>query len=140
MKKTLFTLISALALNFAQADENTPVNFHPDQRVGQFNANMKIVSSDETTKLDQKICFVPGGMRDKKSPGKFEDGCTGKKLKDTSTELEYLVSCPGRSEIHMTWTRFSTNDFAFTSKDSQLEIETTYKYVGENCDADAIRK
>lgn len=94
----------------------------------------------EVTQVDQKICFVSGGLLDQKSKGNFDAGCVGKKLKDTQTELEYLVSCSGRSDMRMSWKRLSATDFTYTSKDDQLEIEATYKYVGEKCDADAIRK
>ena len=140
MKKLFLVLTTFTAFNFALADENTSVNFHTDQRKGQVNVRIKMISSGSVTQFDQKICFIQGGIRDNPIGEQFESGCTSKKTKDTATDLEYLVTCSGKPDTSMHWIRISENEFSFLSKSSQSEVTSTYKYVGINCDPDAIRK
>lgn len=140
MKKLFLVLTALTVFNFAFADENTPINFHTDHRKGQVNVSIKMISSGGASNFDQKICFIPGGLRDNSTLDKFEPGCSAKKLEDSTTDLEYLVTCSGRPDTTMHWTRISENEFSFSSKSSQSEITSTYKYVGINCDSDAVRK
>ena len=140
MKKILLVLTALTALNIAFADENTPVNFHKDQRLAQFNVSIKMTDGGTVTTFDQKICFVQGGLRDRPIDEKFDQGCSVKKIKDSDTDLEYLVTCSGKPDTTMHWFRISVNEFSFLSKSSQSEVTSTYKYVGINCDSDAIRK
>lgn len=105
MRRLLLVFISVVAIESAWADEKKPVNFHADRKVGQYNANLKI--SDETEATTYKICFVTGGLFDEKTQGNFEPGCSGKKIKDTSTELDYEVVCEGRPQLNMSWRRLS---------------------------------
>ncbi len=140
MKKLFLILTTLTAFNFVLADENTQVNFHADQRKGQVNVSIKMVSGGSVTQFGQKICFIQGGIRDNPDSEKFEPGCSAKKIKDSTSDLEYLVTYSGRPDNTMRWIRISENEFSFLSKSSQSEITSTYKYVGINCDSDAVRK
>ncbi len=140
MRKLFLVLTTLTAFNFALADENTPVNFHKDQRKGQVNVSIEMNSSGVVTSFDQKICFIQGGLRDSTAPEKFEAGCRAKKTKDSSTDLEYLVMCLDRPDTRMRWIRLSENEFSFTSKSTETEVKSTYKYAEINCDSDAVRK
>ncbi|MBC7458893.1 MAG: hypothetical protein H7235_11475 [Bdellovibrionaceae bacterium] len=140
MKKILLTLISFVTFNYALADENTPVTFQTDQRKGQVYTSVQFRTNGHVTKFDQKICFVAGGIRDQQIEGKFELGCSGKKTKDTADTLEYLVSCTGKSDLDMTWKKISENETSYVSKSREIEVESTIKYMGPNCDADAVKK
>ncbi len=140
MKKILLALTVLTAFNFALADENTAVYFQRDQRLGQFNMSFKMVINGSITQFEQKICFVSDRLQDEPYYGKLEPGCTAKKLKDSPTDLEYLVTCVGKPDTNMHWIRISQNEFTFVSKSNESEITSTYRYVGTTCDADAIRK
>lgn len=139
MKKLIFILLQTFIFYQAHAGENTPTNFHQDKRPGQYNFNMETIENGKSTNVDLKICLVAGGMIDR-APGKFEPGCTGKKLTDTSTELAYLVECTGMPPLNITWKRLSETDFLNISKLGQMVIVSKYRYVGTHCDSDAIRK
>lgn len=140
MKQSFLALISVVTFNLALADENAPVNFRSDQRAGQVNTNIKMSMHGSVTQFDQKICFVTGGLRDQKIGGKFEPGCTGKKLTDTLDTLEYQVICTGHSDLDMKWQRISDHEISYVAKSRDLEIASTIKYMGETCDADAVKK
>lgn len=140
MKKIFLVLIVMSSSNCAIAHENTPVNFQRDQRLGQFNMSSKMIINGEVSQFEDKICFVTDRLQNDLANEKFEAGCSAKKSKDSATELEYLVTCNGKPEIHMHWVRTSTNEYTFLSKSSESEFTSTYRYVGTKCDADAIRK
>lgn len=140
MKKILLALTILTTFNFAFADENTAVYFQRDQRLGQFNMIVKMVINGSISQFEQKICFVTDRLQADPANGKFEPGCTAKKLKDSTTDLEYLVTCSGKPDTKMHWMRISQNEFAFVSKSSASEVTSTYRYVGTACDANAVRK
>ena len=140
MKKLFLVLATLTAFNIALADENTPVNFQTDQRKGQVNVSIKMISGGVVTRFDQKICFIQNGLRDKPISNNFDSDCSTKKIKDTVADLEYLVTCTAKPDIHMHWTRISDNEFSFQSKSIFSEVISTYKYVGINCDSDVVRK
>lgn len=140
MKNVFLILIAMSSFSYAIADENAPVYFQRDQRLGQFNMSFKLVINGSISQFEQKICFVTDRLQADPASGKFEPGCTAKKLKDSATDLEYLVTCAGKPDTYMHWTRISANEFTFLSKSSESEITSTYRYVGTECDADAVRK
>lgn len=140
MTKMVLALLFLISYNRALADENMAVNFHQDQRVGQFDVKIKLTSSGDIIQFSQKICFVTAGARDQRVEDKLELGCRAKKIKDTDSELEYLVICSGKTDAQMLWRRISENEFSFSLKSSYSEIESTYKYNGSVCDSDAVKK
>ena len=140
MKTIILVLFSAVTFNYALADENAPVYFQRDQRLGQFNMSFKLIINGNISQFEQKICFVTDRLKEDPASGKFELECNVKKLKDSTTDLEYLVTCAGKPDTNMHWTRISQNEFTFLSKSSESEITSTYSYAGTECDADAVRK
>lgn len=106
MKKIFLTLLLTISFNYASADENTPVNFHKDKHLGQYNFTIKTTYGGRAdVPVNLKICFVAGGKMDQSALGKFEEGCVGKKLRDTQTELEYFVECNGKPRVSIAWRR-----------------------------------
>lgn len=140
MKKLFLVLSTLTAFNFVLADENTPVNFHTDQRKGQVNISIKMISGGVINRFDEKLCFIQDGLRENPISSNSDPDCSTKKIKDTVADLEYLVTCTAKPDIHMHWTRISANELSFQSKSIFSEVTSTYKYVGINCDSDAIRK
>ena len=140
MKKIFLILISMTSFSYALADDDKVVYFQRDQRLGQFNMSVRVVANGDISQFDEKICFVSDRLQGDVANEKFEAGCKATKLKDSATDLEYLVICAGRPDTKMHWKRISQNEFTFLSKSSDSEITSTYKYVGTTCDSDAIRK
>jgi len=141
MKKIILILLPMIVFNLAMADENAPVNFHKDKHLGQYNFTIKTTEGGRSdVPVNLKICFVAGGKMDQSALGKFEEGCVGKKLKDTQAELEYLVECNGKPRVNIAWRRLSETDFSNTSKVGETSIESTYRYMGPSCDSDAVKQ
>ena len=140
VKKIFLILFATSTFCYATADENAPIYFQRDQRLGQFNTVFKIAIHGSLSQSEKKICFVSDRLKDDPVNGKLQVGCTAKKLKDSATDLEYLVSCTGQSDTDLHWIRTSENEYSFSSKNADLEITSTYQYVGTTCDADAILK
>ena len=137
MKTILLALITLINVNYASADENAPVNFHLENRLGQMNVTTRYSGGDLPATPDLKICIVT--VNDS-AFGKYAQGCSIKKLKDTATELQYSVSCNGNSEVNVLWTKLSETSYSSTSKIGPVTQVTLYKYVGPTCDSDAVKQ
>ena len=137
MKTILLALITIINFNYASADENAPVNFHIDKVPGQYTFKVNTRNGDQTTSAELKVCKAVSSWNDQ---GTTNKDCLSHKTKDTEIDVEYLVNCVGKPPVNILCTRYSNTDYSCTSKVEQTVTAFTYKYIGPNCDSDAIKQ